>query len=115
MLFVGPRQTEYASTQGTITATSTTQYAFSKKSRNANASAVIAASFAKSAIAPRPARWKSSASTPNAAATSASCAADDRRNGSARYTRKNTAGITSSESTATSPHVDVFGSESWKR
>ena len=54
MCFVGPRQTETASTHGTISATTTTHAAVSKKPRNHHASSVTAASFAKFARTSRP-------------------------------------------------------------
>ena len=63
MCFVGPRQTETASTQGTISATTTTQAAVSKKPRNHHASSVTAASFAKFASTSSPTIWRSAAST----------------------------------------------------
>ena len=67
IVFVGPRQTEYESTNGTMHATSTTQLSSSKKRRKHQAPNVIAASFAKLATTPAPAHCRITAATPQAA------------------------------------------------
>jgi hypothetical protein len=84
IVFVGPRQTEYESTHGTITATSTTQLSSSKKRRKHHPIAVIAASFAKFATGPAPAAWSTAARAPKPTAASRSQSAGARQSGSAR-------------------------------
>ena len=68
--FVGPRQTEYASTHGMTNATSTTQESSSKNQRNPQARNVIVPSFPKFASTWRPERPQSSANTRKPAVTS---------------------------------------------
>ena len=62
-MFVGPRQTEYASTHGMINATTTTQDASSKKSRNNQPTKVAAPSFANDAGASQSRKENAIAST----------------------------------------------------
>ncbi len=84
IVFVGPRQTEYESTHGTITATSTTQLASSKKCRKHHPIDVIAASFAKFATGPAPAAWSRIASAMKPSAAQKSHSVGERQSGSAR-------------------------------
>ena len=84
IVFVGPRQTEYESTHGTINATSTTQLSSSKKRRKHQPIAVIAASFAKFATGPAPTHWSTTASAPKAIAAISSHSAGARQSGRAR-------------------------------
>jgi hypothetical protein len=84
MWFVGPRHTEYASTHGTMHATSTTQESASKKLRNQNAANVIAKSFEKSASAFRSAWCSRTASTAKATATMSSSISRAVQSGSTR-------------------------------
>ena len=84
MWFVGPRQTEYASTHGTMQATRTTHESASKKLRNQKAANAIAPSFAKSESVFRPASCRSTARIAKAIATSTSCSSGAVRSGSAR-------------------------------
>ena len=63
IVFVGPRQTEYASTHGMISATTTTHDASSKKSRKSQPANVAAPSFANEAGPSQPRSEKTTAST----------------------------------------------------
>src|SRR5205814_6362733 len=59
--FVGPRQTEYASTHGMIRATSTTQLSASKYARKAKPTNVMPKSLQKFSAVFQPATWKAQA------------------------------------------------------
>jgi hypothetical protein len=109
--FVGPRHTEYASTQGMIKATSTTQLSVSKYSRKANPTNVTAKSLEKFSAVFQPASWNAHASTPSAAPTASSPRAA--RSGSTSQTSAKHAGISTNERKAMSHHVDAFHSRSW--
>jgi len=93
IVFVGPRQTEYASTHGTMQATSTTQLSSSKKRRKHHPMSVIAASFPKFARIPAPAHCSRTAAAPHATASTTSCRSGARQSGSASHTSPKTAGI----------------------
>ena len=109
--FVGPRQTEYASTQGTIAATSTTQLNVSKKARNQKPIAVVPKSLEKFSSVFQPARWKSRASTANP--RPAGHSQRQPRRGDANQTSAKHAGIRTSETKAMSDQVDAFHRLSW--
>src|SRR5581483_11979153 len=102
--FVGPRQTEYASTQGTTNATRTTHETSSNSHRNAHARNVIAPSFAKVA--------STTASATNASPIAAPIAIGKRASGSRRSANAHTAGITATESHAISHQRLAVGSSS---
>src|SRR5205823_14608673 len=110
--FVGPRQTEYASTQGMISATRTTQLSASKYERKAKPTAVMPKSLEKFSAVFQPATWKAQARTPKAAP--AASRPRPRCSGSTSHTSPKHAGITTSETNAMSHHVDAFHSRSWR-
>src|SRR5262249_55033935 len=102
MCFVGPRQTEYASTHGTMQAMITTHEMSSTKARNVQPKNVIAPSFAKFSSTGRPAKPKTTASAPTTPASVPRIASGDSASGSTSRTSAHTAGITTSASHATS-------------
>jgi len=102
MCFVGPRQTEYASTHGMIAATRTTHETVSKNERNQKPRTIVAASRAKFANRPAPATSSTTASTTSATPTGKS--PRQSRSGSASSTSANTAGISTHAIHATSHH-----------
>ena len=107
IVFVGPRQTEYASTHGMISATTTTHETSSKKSRRSQPANVAAPSFANDAGACQSTDLEDDGERDeHEAATSASA-----RSAAAAAARpaRSTAGMTSSAMNATSHHSDTFG------
>ena len=111
-MFVGPRQTEYESTKGTIRATSTTQLSSSKKRRKHQPANVIAPSFAKFATGEAPVACSTTAATPKAAAVISSRGRGIAQAGSASQTKPNTAGITRNESHAIAPQSESLNHDS---
>ena len=96
--FVGPCQTEIASTAGMTNATSTTHDSCSKSFRNAQPANTAAQSFAKFAGSPQSSRLKTSASSAHATAAATTQRFD--QSGSAISTSANVAGITTTETIA---------------
>ncbi len=111
MCFVGPLQTEYASTKGMIAATATTHADCSKRPRNHQPSAVTAASLAKPDAASQPTTCRMAARAMNATPTRNSASGCDRQSGSASSISRKTAGMRTNEMKATSHHVDADQSE----
>src|SRR5581483_4510164 len=107
--FVGPRHTEYASTQGTTNATSTTHETSSKNQRNANARNVIAPSFAKFASTCRPETPRTTASPMKATPSAAFVVTGAATIGSSKSAKPQTAGMTAKESHAISHQSPACG------
>ncbi len=110
MFPVGPRKTEYASTNGMISATIRSSTSSSKKSRNQNAKKVTAASLAKFASTSRSPISASTARTPSANANGRRPRA--RARGSTSQSKRKTAGISANASSATSHQIEIAGIES---
>src|SRR3954468_24867151 len=108
---VGPRHTEYASTHGMISETTTTHDASSKKSRKSHPANVAAPSLANDAGPSQPMTEKTTASTTQT--TIASQRQRQSRSGNRIQTGAKTAGMTSKAMNATSHHTEEFGRLSW--
>src|SRR5207237_10802451 len=104
--FVGPFQTEYASTQGMMNATSTTQAAVSKYARNQNPISVTEKSFTMFSGVFHPATCRTTVKTASASPTGSRPRA--LHNGRASHTSPNETGISTPPMNATSHQSDAF-------
>src|SRR5205085_3236479 len=103
--FVGPLQTEYASTHGMMNATRTTHDAVSKYARNQKATNVTAKSFTTFSAVFQPPTCRAAVSTASARPAGSNLRAV--RRASMSHTSTNVAGISTSAMNATSHQFDA--------